>query len=306
MAPETLRERKIRSGISGWRAVASRAMKRGSSASETAPKASVRPAPPVVGGGLDDGVNAKHQRARDQRGAGDVGAAGEADAGVAGEQARGEESGEDPNGEVDEEDPVPVDRLRDDAAGEQPDGATGGGDEAVDADRLGLLARLGEHRDDHAEDHRGGQRPADALHEARDHEHLLALGQPADQRGGGEDDEADHHDQLAPGEVAEATGEQQQATEGDQVRVDDPREAGLREMQVGLDRGQCDIHDGRVEDDHQHPRAQHVERDPAVSVGHLLGHTFSLFCPGSYVKASDRGFTGGLPTVELAVFLLSN
>ena len=41
----TLRERKIRSGISGLRAVASRATKAASSASDSAPSASVRPAP---------------------------------------------------------------------------------------------------------------------------------------------------------------------------------------------------------------------------------------------------------------------
>ena len=40
-------------------------------------------------------------------------------------------------------------------------------DEAVDADRLRLLARLGEHRHDHAEDHGRGHRAADALEEAR-------------------------------------------------------------------------------------------------------------------------------------------
>ena len=44
-AEATLRERKIRSGTSGLRAVASRARKPSSSASETPPSASVRPAP---------------------------------------------------------------------------------------------------------------------------------------------------------------------------------------------------------------------------------------------------------------------
>ena len=192
----------------------------------------------------------------------------EADAGVAGQQARGEEPGGDPDGDVDEEDPVPVDRLRDHAAGEQPDRAAGGGDEAVDADRLGLLAGLGEHRDDHPEDHRGGHRAADALHEARDHEHLLALRQAADQRGGGEDDEADHHDELAPGEVAEAPGEQQQAAEGDQVRVDDPREARLREAEIGLIEGRATLTTVASSTIISTPDAQHVECDPAVSVGH--------------------------------------
>jgi hypothetical protein len=45
LAPDTLRERKIRSGTSGFAAVASRTTKAASSASAPAPKASVRGAP---------------------------------------------------------------------------------------------------------------------------------------------------------------------------------------------------------------------------------------------------------------------
>src|SRR3954466_6715607 len=43
------------------------------------------------------------------------------------------------------------------------------------------------------------------------------------------------------------------AAEGDEVGVDHPGEARLREAEVGLDRGQRDVHDRLVEDDHQHP-----------------------------------------------------
>ena len=67
----------------------------------------------------------------------------------------------------------------------RPDGPAGGGDERVHADRLGLLAGLGEHRHDHAEDHRRGHRAADALDEARgDQQRLAGLGEAAQQRGG--------------------------------------------------------------------------------------------------------------------------
>ncbi len=80
--------------------------------------------------------------------------------------------------------------------------------------------------------------------------------------------EADHEDALAAEQVAEASGEQQQAAEGDQIGVDDPREARLGEAEVALDRRQRDVHDGGVEHDHQHPHAEHVEGYPAVAVGH--------------------------------------
>ena len=63
----------------------------------------------------------------------------------------------------------------------------------------------------------------------------------------------------AADQVAEPAGEQQQAAERDQVRVDDPREARLREVEVLLDRRQCNVHDGRVEHDHQHADAENDE-----------------------------------------------
>ena len=75
-APETWRERKIRSGMSGLRAVASRTRKAASSASETRherERAAVAPA--VLGGGVDDRVDEQHERGRHEHGAEDVRAA---------------------------------------------------------------------------------------------------------------------------------------------------------------------------------------------------------------------------------------
>ena len=154
-------------------------------------------APAVLGRRLDDRVDAEHQRARDQHGAGHVRAAAEADPLVALDQAQGEHGGDDRDRHVDEEDPVPVDRLGQDPAGEQPDRAAARGDERVDPDRLRLLPRLREHRDDHPEDHGRGHRAADALDEARAHEHLLALREPAQERGDREERQAGHEDVAA-------------------------------------------------------------------------------------------------------------
>ena len=166
---------------------------------------------------------------------------------------------------------MPVDGLRQNAADEQPDRAAGRRHEPIDADRLRLLPRLGEHRHDHAEDHGRGHRAADALDEARGHEHLLRLRRTARERGQREHREASHEERLAAEEVAEAAREQQQPAKRDQVRVHDPRERRLREAEVLLDRRQRDVHDGRVEHDHQHPHAEDDERDPARTVGRRLG-----------------------------------
>jgi hypothetical protein len=134
--------------------------------------------------------------------------------------------------------------------------------EAVDADRLRPLPWLREHRHDHAEDHRRGHRATGALDEPRHDQHDLALGEAARGRGGDEDRQPDDEDPPLSDQVAEPSGEQQQAAERDQVGVDDPGEVRLREAEIVLNRGQGDVHDRLVEDDHQHPHAEDDERDP--------------------------------------------
>ena len=253
----------------------------------------LRIGPALLCRGLDDRVHAEHQRGGDQQRAGRVGALVEADALVALDQPRGEERGRDRDRDVDEEDPVPADRLGEDAAGEQPDRATGRGDEGVDADRLRLLPGLGEHRHDHPEDHGRAHRAADPLNEAAGDEHPLGLGHTADDRGDREQRQPGHEHVLTADEVAEPAGEQQQAAEGDQVAVDDPGEARLREAEVILDRRQRDVDDGHVEDDHQHARAEHVKGDPALAV--CACFSFSVMSCSSSSLAGSGLKTGSGP-----------
>jgi hypothetical protein len=184
---------------------------------------------------------------------------------------------------------MPVDRLSQHTARQQPDRAAGDGDERVHADRLRLLPGFGEHGDDHPEDHRGGQGPANALDEARADQQALALGERAEQRGADEHGEPDQEDAPLPDQVAEAAGEQEEAAERDQVGVDHPGEVALREAEIVLDRRQRDVHDRRVEDDHQHPEAEHVQRQPASAVfgwGGLVGTHLISVAPG--LDGDDR------------------
>ena len=132
--------------------------------------------------------------------------------------------------------------------------------------------RLREHRHDHAEDHGVGQRAADALDEARGDQHLLRLRHRAQGGGGGEDRQADQEDAPLPDQVARAPGEQQQPAERDQVGVDHPGQVARCKAEVVLDRGERDVHDRRVEHDHQRAGAEHVQRCPAVSVCLRGGH----------------------------------
>ena len=245
MAPVTLREWKRRSGISGlairdWRRM--KATSRSARDDEAADRARVDPAPL---GDLQDREDAEHQRDGDQGGAGEVGALLEAEPVRIVDQPQRQPADEDPDRQVDDEDEVPGDRLGEDAAEQQADRAAGRGDEAVDADRFRLVGGLREHRHDHPQDHRRGERAADPLDEAgADQDRLRRRGR-AEQRGGGEDRQPDEEDAALAEQVAEPAGEQQQAAEGDQVGVDDPGQARLREAEVVLDRGQGDVDDGR-------------------------------------------------------------
>ena len=140
--------------------------------------------------------------------------------------------GHDADRDVDEEDPVPVDRLGEHAAGQQADRCRPRTRRSRRRRSPSPAPRLGEHRDDHPEDDRRGHRAADALDESGRDQHLLALGDAAQQRGDVEDAEPGEEHAAAGDQVAEPAGEQQQAAERDQVRVDDPGEARLGEAEV--------------------------------------------------------------------------
>src|SRR5438128_8248376 len=126
-----------------------------------------------------------------------------------------------------------------------------------------LLHRLGEKGDDHGEDHRRAHRAADALDEAGGDQHRLAEREAAEKRRGGEQRETREEDPLATDEVADAAGEQEQAAERNQVRVDHPGEAGLGETEVTLDGRKRDVDDGHVDHDQQKACAKHQQRKPA-------------------------------------------
>jgi hypothetical protein len=201
-----VRERNSRSGISGRCAVACRTTKPARSTTDSAPRPR---AWPELGGWLHDGVDGEHQSAGDEDCAGDVGALAHPDAPVVGDEPDSEHGCGDPDRDVDQEDPVPVDGLRQDPARDEPDRTTCRGDEAVDTKCLRLLPRLGEHRDDHPQDDRRGERTADALQEARRDEYLLALRGSAQQRGAGEQAQPTEEHSSAADQVAEPAGQEQ-------------------------------------------------------------------------------------------------
>ena len=100
--------------------------------------------------------------------------------------------------------------------------------------------------------------------------------QPADER------------PLAPEQVAELAAQQQQAAERQRVRGDDPLPVVGGEMQRALRRGQRDVHDRRVEHDHQlRDRQQRQDRPPVGRRGMRVGRpTFQMLlsCPSGLIS----------------------
>ena len=96
----------------------------------------------------------------------------------------------------------------------------------------------------------------------------------------GEAGEADDEGALAAEEVAEAAAEQQQAAEGERVGGDDPLAVVVGEAEVLLRGGQRDVHDRRVEHDHQLRDADEREDQPAALVmsGLVWGSFMGSWC----------------------------
>jgi hypothetical protein len=88
----------------------------------------------------------------------------------------------------------------------------------------------------------------------------------AQDRGGREHRHPEQEHTLAAEEVPESPGEEQEASERDEEGVDDPGEVALGEMELALDLGQGDVHDRRVEHDHELREADDDERQPATAV----------------------------------------
>ena len=105
--------------------------------------------------------------------------------------------------------------------------------------------------------------PAQALHEAGDDEFALRLRKAAGQRGKHEQDDPGDEHPPATDEVTKTTPEQQEAAERDQVAIDHPRQARLREVQVALNMGQRNVDDRGIEDAHQLSQTDDNECYPA-------------------------------------------
>ena len=97
-------------------------------------------------------------------------------------------------------------------------------------------------------------------------EHPERLRHPADRRRDREAREPADQRPFATEQVAELAPQQQKAAEGKGVCRDDPLPAVGREVQRPLRRGERDVHDRRIEHDHQLGDTEQGQHGPPVGV----------------------------------------
>ena len=181
--------------------------------------------------------------------------------------------------------PAPVERLGQHAAEQQPDRRAAAGDGAVDAERLAALVGIGEGGRQQRQCRGGEQRAEDALGRAGGDQHPEGARGAAHRGRGGEAEQAADERPLAAEQVAEAAAEQQQRPERQRVGGHDPLPRVIGEAEVALRRRQRDVHDRRVEHDHELGDGDHAEDQPASLVMRSLcgchrGSPFGRLCPG--------------------------
>jgi hypothetical protein len=173
---------------------------------------------------------------------------------------RGQGHGQ-PDGHVDQEDPVPAEELGEDAAGQHADRAAG--PEHGPPDPEGPVA-LGALRERGGDDGQGGRRDhgaAESLDGPGHDEHRLVGGQAAGQRGQREQPEPGQQHAALAEQVGGPATQELEAGERDRVGAHHPLQVLLAEAEVGLDRRQGHVHDRDVEDDHELGRAGHGQHE---------------------------------------------
>ena len=230
--------------------------------------------PPTLLLGLHDRVHEDQESGRDGHGSGEVVGLVRARVLRLGHEAPGGDEDGDADGHVDEEDPGPGEQVGKDSAEQEADGSATDRDRSPDAHRLRAVRSFREGDGDDRERGRRDQRGAKPLQAAEDDEHLGRLREPVEQGRHREDDETHEEHALSPEQVARAAAEEQEAAEGQRICIDDPLQVGVRDLQVLLNRRQRDVHDGRVEHDHELRHADEHEHEPRVDVERAPGLGF--------------------------------
>ena len=138
------------------------------------------------------------------------------------------------------------------------------GDAAPCTECDGAVASLGELRGQRRQGRRDHHRRTYTLHQARADEHALRLREPADEGRGAEQSRAGHQQQPPTDEVGGSSAEQHEPAVGEQVGAQHPLQVLHREVQMGTDRRQRHVDDGRVDEVEHADAAQEQQRQLAL------------------------------------------
>src|SRR5579862_5004400 len=210
----------------------------------------------------------------------------------------GQDDGRDTDRDVDEEDPAPAERLRQDAAGQRAEGGPAGGDRTPRAQGRGPLASavgVAQQGDG------GGVDPgsAGALHDAHGDQQSGGGRQPADQRGEREHRQPREVDAALAPSVGQGADGEQRRRQGQGVAVDDPGEC----IQGGV-QGSGDVRQGHQGDGfvyYQHECA-HADREQGSPLTHDPGTLYLPFRdrPWPQCPARADSFALTIPRDSLA------
>src|ERR1700733_4446334 len=182
------------------------------------------------------------------------------------------------DGDVDEEDPMPVEVVGDPAA---EGGADGGGDDdchAVDGEGLATLFD-GEGVGEDGLLAGGEAATACALEDARDDEKRKGIRDAAEERADGEQRHAGHVEALAAEAVGEPAGDGKNDGAGYEIAGEDPGGFFGAGAEGAGDVGQGDVGDGGVEDLHEGGEGDSKGDRPGIVGGLPDGGNCSRRCP---------------------------
>ena len=111
-----------------------------------------------------------------------------------------------------------------------------------------------------------------ALQRATDDQHARGSRDAADDRRGGEEDDAEQEHSLAAELIAQRPADQNQRAQQQRVGFDHPLDVGDRRVKVSLKRGQRDVDDGGI--DERHARREDCRRPVSIGFARSLQMRF--------------------------------
>ena len=225
---------------------------------------------PAGQAGFDDAEHQHHLADRERQRAGKVESAAWGAAALAHDRV-GHDRGGDPDRRVDQQHPAPAQLLGDQPTEQHPGGAAESVHRRPCADRAVELWPRRKRGGDDRQRARRHQRAAEALRRASKDQRRAVRRKAAGQRGEPEHEQRDDEHTALAEVVGRATTEHQEAREGDRVGIDYPLEFWRREAEAQLDRGQRDVDDAQVEDDHELRRAADAKQPSLARAQPALG-----------------------------------